>query len=25
LMLALLDKLGVHHDGFGDSTARLEI
>jgi hypothetical protein len=25
LMLALLDKLGVRQDGFGDSTARLEI
>ena len=25
LMLALLDKLGVHQDSFGDSTGRLEI
>jgi hypothetical protein len=25
LMLALLDKLGVHQDRFGDSTAKLEI
>ncbi len=25
LMLALLDKLGVHQDSFGDSTAKLEI
>jgi hypothetical protein len=24
-MLALLDKLGVHQDRFGDSTATLEI
>ena len=25
LMLAVLDKLGVHQESFGDSTARLEI
>jgi hypothetical protein len=25
LMLSLLDKMGVHQDGFGDSTAKLEI
>jgi hypothetical protein len=25
LMLALMDKMGVHQDGFGDSTAKLEI
>jgi hypothetical protein len=25
LMLALLDKLGVHEERFGDSTAKLEI
>jgi hypothetical protein len=24
-MLALLDKMGVHQDKFGDSTAMLEI
>jgi len=25
LMLALLDKLGIHQDSFGDSTSKLEI
>jgi hypothetical protein len=25
LMLSLLDKLGVHQDSFGDSTAKLEV
>jgi hypothetical protein len=25
LMLALLDKLGVHQDSFGDSTSKLDI
>jgi len=25
LMLSLLDKLGVHQDGFGDSTGKLDI
>jgi hypothetical protein len=25
LLLGLLDKLGVHRDSFGDSTAKLEI
>jgi len=25
LMLALLDKMGVHQESFGDSTAKLEI
>jgi hypothetical protein len=25
LLLSLLDKLGIHQDSFGDSTAKLEI